>query len=189
MNGFMDNGRGPLHPGRRQRLRPMPRKLIRRYLPDSDRLRELPVLRRFGVLVNHPRSWRINRRSVAGGVANGLFWALLPMPFQMVAAVAFALIIRVNLPISLMLVWLTNPLTMPPVFYFNYKVGTWVLGVPARRMGFDESLSVMMDQMMTVWQPLAVGSLVVATTAAFFGWATTRILWRWHVVSRRWPSR
>jgi len=57
-------------------------------------------------------------------MAVGLFCAFVPLPIQMLLAAAAAIIFRVNLPISVGLVWITNPVTIPPMFYFCYKVGT-----------------------------------------------------------------
>ena len=49
--------------------------------------------------------------------------AFLPVPFQMVLAALGALWRRVNLPLAVALICITNPLTMAPAFYLCYKVG------------------------------------------------------------------
>ena len=92
----------------------MPKKFIRRYLPSHITIRESKYLRIFGSLLHEPNLWHLNRRSASGAFGIGLFFAFWPVPFQMFFSTAAAIIFRVNLPLSLATVWLTNPLTMPP---------------------------------------------------------------------------
>jgi uncharacterized protein (DUF2062 family) len=68
----------------------------------------------------------------------------------MAFAAAAAIYFRANLPVSVALVWVTNPLTMPPLFYFAYQVGLWFLNQPAAE-SFDFSL------LGDVWQPFLTG--------------------------------
>ena len=69
----------------------MPRKFLRKYLPDPMRIQEHKHLRMFGQRLADPNLWHLNRRSIAGGTAIGLFCAMLPMPFQMLPAAALAI--------------------------------------------------------------------------------------------------
>ena len=117
----------------------MAKKFVKRYMPDAHKIRHHRHLRFFGTLLHDPNLWHLNRHSVAGAMAVGLFWAFVPIPLQMIPAAALAIWFRVNLPISVALVWLTNPITMPPVFYFNYKLGTWILRRPVEDVTFPVS--------------------------------------------------
>ncbi|WP_159217560.1 DUF2062 domain-containing protein, partial [Klebsiella pneumoniae] len=83
------------------------------------------------VLYN-PNLWCLNRRSAAGAFAVGLFMAFVPLPSQMIMAAGLAIVLGVNLPLSIALVWITNPITMPVIFYFTYKLGAWLMGTPAQ---------------------------------------------------------
>ncbi|HEB97737.1 MAG TPA: DUF2062 domain-containing protein [Sedimenticola thiotaurini] len=161
----------------------MPKHLIKRFTPDHKVIREHKHLRIFGRLLHDPNLWHMNRRSVAGAFAVGLFWAAIPMPFQMVAAAATAIPARVNLPISVALVWVTNPLTMPPIFYFNYLVGTWILGEPPRTGHFEWTMHQLGTTMEQVWQPLYLGSLVTGVVTATAGYLLIRGLWRLRLVN------
>lgn len=162
----------------------MPRHLIKRYTPDPAVLKKHKYLRHLGTLLHDENLWHLNRRSVAGGVACGLFWAMIPLPSQMIAAALSAVVLRINLPISVALVWLTNPLTIPPVFYFNYKVGTWLLGTPPHVGEFQLSLEWIASEIGVIWKPLYVGSFVLAVPLAAIGYAAMRLYWRWHVLKR-----
>jgi hypothetical protein len=79
--------------------------------------------------VHHPNLWHLHRRSVAGGVAVGLFCGLIPGPFQMITAMLFAVSLRVNLPLAVVVTTYSNPFTIVPLYFLAYELGRWVLGV------------------------------------------------------------
>ncbi len=163
----------------------MPRRFIKRYCPDHEKIRNHKQLRIFGSMLHDPNLWHLNRRSVSGSFFVGLFWAFQPMPFQMVAAAAAAMLLRVNLPISVALVWLTNPITMPPAFYFTYRVGTLLLGRHPGTLHFTLTLDAILANLESIWQPLLLGSLVCGLVLGAIGYASVRLLWRWHVIQQR----
>jgi uncharacterized protein (DUF2062 family) len=66
----------------------------------------------------------------------GLFLAFIPVPGQMVLAALGAVMLRCNLPISVGLVWITNPLTVPAIFYLAYQVGALIIDVPLKEVEF-----------------------------------------------------
>ena len=41
----------------------------------------------------------------------------------------FAVVFRANLPLSVAGVWISNPITMPPMMYFAYLFGNKLLGL------------------------------------------------------------
>jgi len=76
-----------------------------------------------------PRAFlSINRHAIAKGVLVGLFVAFIPMPAQMVAIVFLQPLFRFNLPLAIAMVWITNPLTMPFIYFVEYKTGALLLG-------------------------------------------------------------
>ncbi|MCP3868243.1 MAG: DUF2062 domain-containing protein [Gammaproteobacteria bacterium] len=161
----------------------MPRHIIKRYAPDCDSIRNHKHMRMFGRLLHDPGLWHLNRRSVSGAFAIGLFWACIPIPFQMIAAAAIAIPARVNLPVSVALVWISNPVTMPPMFYFNYVLGNWILGRPPQHSGFDINMEFISESIAYVWQPLYLGSFICGLCGALLGYCAMRGLWRLHIVS------
>lgn len=166
----------------------MPRRLLQRYLPHPETLRRQRSLRFLSHLIGNPSLWMLSRRSVANAFFVGLFCALLPIPGQMVLAALGAWALRANLPLSIGLVWITNPLTMPLIFYGNYRLGAWLLDTPAREAPDQLSTRWVAEQLLEILPTLALGSLVAAVAVGLAANLGVRLLWRWHVV-RSWKRR
>ncbi|EAR23542.1 DUF2062 domain-containing protein [Nitrococcus mobilis] len=161
----------------------MPKRFLKRYFPDFHTLRTRWEIRWLGRLLENPYLLHFNRRSVAGGVACGLFVAFIPLPVQMPLAAVLAVLLRANLLLAVALVWITNPLTMPAIFYFTYVVGTWIIGSPvAAHAGFEPSLHWFWEQFERIWKPLMVGSLSIGFVFALAGYGAVHLLWRLHII-------
>lgn len=166
----------------------MPRRILKRLLPDHRTIKEHKHLKFFGALLHDPNLWHLNRRSVPGAVSVGLFVAFLPFPFQMVLAAALAILLRVNFPISVVLVWITNPVTMPAMYYFAYKAGAWLLDEPTRQIKFELTFDWLTSELGSVGGPLLLGCVIMGTISAALGNLLIRGFWRFHVL-RSWQSR
>jgi len=57
-------------------------KILPQVPADPESIRHNRYLAHFGTLLHHPNLWHLNRHSVAGGVAIGLFAGLVPGPFR-----------------------------------------------------------------------------------------------------------
>ena len=166
----------------------MPRKFIKRFVPHHDAIHSHRGLRFLGPLIKDPNLLHLNRRSVSGAVGIGLFLAFVPVPFQMVLAAIAAVIIRINLPITMAMVWLTNPITIPPMFYFAYKVGVWLLGTPKQEFDFELSWTWITDSLGAIWEPFLLGCFFVGSMVGLVGSLTVRTLWRIKV-KQSWKER
>ncbi len=166
----------------------MARKLIQRYLPDSGSIKENKYLRFLGGTMHNANLWHLNRRSAAMAFFVGIFCAFIPIPFQMVVAATLAVFLRCNLPLSVALVWITNPLTMPAIFYFTYKVGCYILHIPVSETPFELTLHGVGVELARIWKPLYLGSLVSGLIGGIFGYLLIRLYWRWNVV-HHWRQR
>jgi uncharacterized protein (DUF2062 family) len=156
------------------------KKWLRRNMPDSRSILENRYLALFGKVLHDPNLWHLNRRSAAGAFGVGLFMMYMPPVGQMFMAAAAAIALRVNLPISVALVWISNPVTIPPMFYFAYVVGAWVLG--SQPVGFDMDFWMDWRNWVAVLAPLAVGMLVCATVCSAAGYFGVQALWRWNLM-------
>ena len=161
----------------------MPKRLIQRWLPDPATLKEHKHLRLFGKLLLDANLWHLNRRSAAGAFAVGLFMAWVPLPCQMLLAAC-----RVNLPLSVALVWLSNPFTMPPLFYSAYLTGCQLLGQSSQHIEIEFTWAWLVSVFETVAPPLLLGSLVLALLSSLIGYALIRTCWRISTV-RQWQKR
>ena len=78
---------------------------------------------------NIPREYlSINRKSISRGVSLGLFIGFIPMPMQMLAVILFTPFFKFNVPVAISMVWLSNPITMPFMYYMEYQTGNYLLG-------------------------------------------------------------
>lgn len=166
----------------------MPKKYIKRFMPDHHKVCNHRYLRFFGALLQDPNLFHLNRRSASGAFAVGVFIAFMPVPFQMVCAAALAVLFRVNLPVSVALVWLTNPVTMPPIYYFTYKVGAWLMGTTAREIHFQVTYEWFAQEVGAIWQPFLLGCFVVGAVSATAAYFAIRGLWRVRIV-RHWQRK
>ena len=166
----------------------MAKKLLKKYLPKTNTTKEHKHLQIFGTLLHDPNLWHLNRYSVATAFSVGLFWAFVPTPFQMVFAAACAIVVRANLPISAALVWVSNPVTMPPLFFFAYKLGASILGKAPGKFNFELSFEWLLNGLGAIWQPFLLGCFICGATLAILGNLTIRAIWRWSV-SRDWKLR
>lgn len=166
----------------------MPRKLIKRYLPDPHEVKQNRSLALFGSCLHQANLWHLNRRSASYAVACGLFGAFLPIPGQMIIAGIMAISLQANLPLTIAMVWITNPFTIPPIFYACYRLGCYLLGIEAIGADIEFSLEWIKAEFHDIWQPLVLGSLVSAITASTLGFFLIRLIWRWQVATR-WKRR
>ena len=145
-------------------------------------------------IVNDPHLLHLNQphgrayQSVFGAFFVGLFCAFLPIPGQMLLASALAFMFRCNLPISVLLIWLSNPITMPPLTILLYKLGQFLLGNDNPLPAFHFTWVWFSEQGMAVYLPIAVAGVVCGVVSGALGYIATRLLWRWRVV-KNWQER
>ncbi|KGJ87457.1 DUF2062 domain-containing protein [Thalassotalea sp. ND16A] len=166
----------------------MPKKMIKRWLPDHHTIKTNKHLQIFGDVLHDANLWHLNRRSVAKAFAVGLFFAFIPVPFQMVLAAGMAILVHSNLPLSIALVWVSNPLTIPPIFYACYKLGTVLMNVPPQEFAFELSFQWLTNSLSTVAGPFLLGCGVSAVFFSIVGYFSINLIWRYSVASN-WKKR
>ncbi len=166
----------------------MPRKILKRWVPDPHKLKNTPGLSLFGVMLESPNLFHLNRHSVSVAFFVGLFIAFLPIPFQVPLAAFGAIIFRCNLPIAITLVWVSNPLTFPIIFFAAYKFGARILQTPENDVSFRLSIEWLQSEFLLIWQPLLLGCILASVFFGCAGYVGMQWLWRWHVV-KKWEKR
>lgn len=166
----------------------MPKKFIKRFSPSPETLKAHPHLRHFGQALQNPNLWHLNRRSAAGAVAVGLFCAWIPIPFQMLLAAILAMIFTVNLPLSVALVWVSNPITMPPLFYGAYRLGAFILQEKVVEFHFQLSFTWLAQMFETIAPSLLLGCVIMGITSAILGYGLLRLFWRFNT-TKKWQRR
>jgi uncharacterized protein (DUF2062 family) len=145
----------------------------------------------FGDHLFSPHLWALERE----GVSRALFWGCLicfsPLfGFQFVLGIAAAMFFRANIPVTLVVILLTNPATAVIYYPAAYLLGAKILGQPVmfhehlmevlKHGGFRERLEILEQ----IGFPLALGCTIVGLGTGFLGWALVRIFWRERPVPR-----
>lgn len=166
----------------------MARKFIKRWLPDPAIFKERPGLRFLGTLLHDPNLFHLNRHSVSVAVFVGVFSAFLPLLGQTPIAAMLALLFRCNLPISVLLVWISNPITFTPIFFTTYEIGRWVLQTPPIGFSIEFTWEWFNDEFLRIWKPLLAGSVITGLLLGSLGYLAMQGFWYWSVM-RNWERR
>jgi len=173
------------------------RKFFRQFLPHHETIKSHRWLKPFGGWLLHHNLWHLHRRSVAGGVAIGLFCGLIPGPLQMISAALLAILFRVNLPVAAFTTLYTNPLTIVPLYALAYELGKWVSGVhkgkvmaqpPFSDLHWHNLMSELWDWLILLGEPIMIGLPLLALSLSFIGYIAVRVAWR-AVVMWKWHRR
>lgn len=125
---------------------------------------------------NIPREYlSVNRRAITRGLAIGIFFGFIPMPFQMLAVLALSPFIKFNIPIAITLVWLSNPITMPFMYYMEYITGTFLLGLEP--LSVELSIEWFQNNLKSIFIPLYVGTLFYSLSVSFLVYFAVDWLW------------
>jgi uncharacterized protein len=173
------------------------RKFFDKFLPHRDTIKNHRWLKPFGNRLQHPNLWHLHRRSVAGGVAIGLFCGLVPGPLQMISAALCAVLLRANLPVAVFTTLYTNPFTILPLYLVAYELGAWVTGthisIAAAKLTFPEMqwhnwVHELWDWLKMLGEPFFIGLPLLAVCLAVAGYVAVRVAWRVTVLFK-WRAR
>lgn len=129
---------------------------------------------------------RSSPRAIAGGFALGTFIAFTPtVGVQIILAVVIATFFNMNRPAAMIPVWITNPITVAPIYTFNYWLGSkfWDgpplkevsglfidIGRTMARLEFwdiKEQFLAVLHMGREILIPLLLGSLIVGLISGF----------------------
>lgn len=110
----------------------------------------------------------------------------------MLGAAICAVVFRVNLPLALLTTLYTNPLTIVPLYIAAFAIGQWTLPGDHRTFvappepgagGLVAWAGDLIDWMLGLGTPLALGLLLLATGLAVTGYFLVRLAWRLHLIN------
>jgi len=163
----------------------MPRRFFTRISDQFRRKKKHPwYLKPFDFILAHPVYFSSSRRGVGGGLWLGLFVGLLPIPGQTLVAVLGAVLLRVNVPVAAIAIWISNPVTFVPIFYLAYRIGALILNIPIEAMPAEPSWAWLSEEIALRWKPLMVGSLIMAVSVASTAYLIFSVVWHVLTVSR-----
>lgn len=172
------------------------RRLYDKYVPTPEEIHGNRYFKPLAPLLGRNHLWHINRKSVAKAFMFGVFFALLPFPGQTFGGILAAIFLGANLPITLGVVWSTNPITIPIVFSMTLMLGFAMTGTPEGMEAFHFNVSWLMqnwDQWLADnWDyamiPLFVGSLTAGAVLSLFAYIGVDVLWRRRIY-KKWRAR
>lgn len=154
------------------------KKFFKEKLPKPEDLRKYKALGVLGESIFQRELWMINRFTLSKAIAIGLFWGWLPMFFQMIPAAFCAVYFRANLPLSVAGVWVSNPITMPPMMYLGYEFGNFILGIDPLFDRFEPSAEWFIGIFSLIWEPLLVGTVIIGISSAIVGFFSIHLIWK-----------
>lgn len=178
-----------------------------RHLPTSESIRQHRLLRPVARYLDHHALWQFNRRSVAGGLAVGLFFSVALPTAQIPFAAFFAMLFRVNIPVAALATLLSNPFTTPLILYAAYHVGTTMTGQSTAEAagaayekfatghamtieGLSSWISDALAWLQAAGLPLLVGLIIISVLLTVCGYFGTNLVWRARTQWRwRWRCR
>ena len=136
-------------------------RFIRCCIPSKDALQQSRLIKWLSPWLQYsPEYWKLTNKSVRRGVMIGCFNAFMPIPFQTLIALAMAIPLRANLFLALGLLWINNPLTMVPLYWFAYKTGVLMLNETMQPIDMHLSLAWIQQEFSHIWKPFLLGCTV-----------------------------
>lgn len=126
--------------------------------------------------------WLWEKKRVARAVSTGLFSCWLPIPFQMVPAVLLAVYCRAYLPLTLICVWISNPLTWLLMAALAYELGYLILRPEihyVKEIVEAESIWSVVSIAPQALAPFLVGAGTLSIVSAAAGYGLVIMLWDW----------
>lgn len=153
----------------------------RRWMPEKDQILAYRWLSPVRPYLGDDSLWDLNRSSVSRGVAVGLFIGLLLPVAQFLFAIAAAVLLRGHVPVSAACTFVTNPLTVTPIYWLAFQIGGYLL--PPRHQTLDtlETAGSWFAQVVhwagAMGVPLLTGLAVMASVTAVVGYALVWLCW------------
>ena len=167
---------------------------LRKHVPTQENIHRHRLLRPFARQLGQPALWRLHRRSVPRAVALGLGVGIIIPVMHTIIAALLAIPLRANVAVAAAFTLVVNPITIPPIYYAAYRIGSWelhhdaTLVNPATAARVSGELGRFLFWMHEASGPIALGVLTLAALAAVAGYVGSSLIWRWWLGSK-WRQR
>ena len=162
---------------------------LRARVPSREELEANRWLKVLAPYLADTKLWHWSRRGVAAGVAAGLFIGLLIPVAQILLAAVAAVALRANIPVAAAATFITNPLTVPPIYYAAYHLGAWATGAPVPAALSLADPSSIWENLGTIGLPLLAGLGIAATLLSLASYLLISQAWAWRVALKRRSAR
>ena len=156
----------------------MPRRFFRKFAFKRHQVTERWFMSPFRHLLHDNRLWGIRRKTVVPAVAWGVFVAFLPIPGHVLVAALGSLPLRCNIPVAALTTFVSNPVTIGPMFYFSYRVGAKLLSLTPGPFSIELSMEWLNSTFFSVWQPLLLGCVLVGSVCSLIAFVVLDVFWR-----------
>jgi uncharacterized protein (DUF2062 family) len=153
--------------------------------PARHALEKRWYLKPFTALVLDRGCWEFKRTPVINAFSLGLLIAFVPptplLPLHLTLCLLLGIILRLNLPVLLATVFVSNPLTWFPQVAGSIWVGAKLMDLNLMPMIHGLRHEDLRAQLHQLWQPLLLGALVLGVCAAAAGYLLAQCVWRGRV--------
>src|ERR1700685_2937773 len=161
------------------------RRWLKRVTPDRQALEKIWCLRHFAALFPDRICWTFNRSGVTRAFALGLFIAFIPptpLPVHLLVCAMLGVYLRLNLPVLVATVFISNPFTWLPQVAGSIWVGAKLMGLDLMPVLHALKSRNLWAEVHQLWAPLLLGALVLGLVAAGAGYVMAQLAWRAHVL-------
>jgi uncharacterized protein (DUF2062 family) len=156
---------------------------LKGHIPTRHSIHRYRLLRPFAPHLSKPALWRMTRKSVPRAVALGLFVGVIIPFMHTILAAVLAIPLRANVAVAAVFTLLINPLTIPPLYYAAYRIGSWELHYDSRLVDptaaerVSSELGRLLFWIHQASGAIAVGVLSIAVAAALIGYFGASVVW------------
>ena len=97
------------------------------------------------------------------------------MPMQMLAVIFMMTFLKFNVPIALLMCWITNPFTMPFIYFIEYQIGSFILNTST--LTVEMTLKWFSSNIDNFFIPLYTGALILSTTSSLLFYYLINYFW------------
>lgn len=161
---------------------------LKRITPERGALEKLWCLKPFAALVQGRGCWSFNRSRVINAFSLGLLIAFVPptppLPLHLTLCAVLGLLFRLNIPVLVATVFVSNPVTWFPQVAGSLWVGAKLMDLDLMPVFQSLNHRNAGAQLLQLWEPLLLGALVLGVCAAATGYLLAQCAWRGRVLYR-----